>query len=365
MTKQPTNRSDALGRRSVLTGALGVGAAMPLATPAIGQNSGMIFTLATDRPAEATDLAARLRMVSEDRFDFAIEQINAGDRGTLLERVGTGQFDFYLACENVNVGRNPAFGLFAAMPMGMSPSEFQAWRVAGTGQTRWDSLAATYGVKPLAAGEDGPQAMWTRRPLTSMEDLRDAPVGALGLSLRNLRTMGVEAVDLTTSNLDISKLAGLEGITLQQMLASDLISQFPHMLTPNGNRPMAARSAGINLLLWLALTDADRLLVERTLDAHHGRHRLQTQHKAAFAMISGRDRVIATPTPADLWDASRAASSALVREMIATGGMGRIAMEEYMYFLEDVTPWSEIGEVRYVKGRHETLPMSDTSEGAR
>ena len=332
-------------------------AALPLAGPALAQGR-TTLTLMADRPEDAAELAARVAAASGGRLALEVTPVPMTARPEMLARTGEGATDMYMGSEEAFVATDPGFGLMAAMPGGMSPSELEGWIAAGDGQLLWDELSAEHGVKAFLAGDDGPQAIWSRAPLGGLSDLTGGTVGSTGLGLAALREMGADAVDIHAAGTDASDLVAIEGLSPVEMVETGLIDAFPHMATPNAGRPMSARSVGVNLARWDGLTEADRTLLGRAIAAQHGLSRARTLHRASAALRARGDAAEARAMPAEIWDAQIAASNAVMGSLLDADALRADLADAYLYFLADVAGWSEIGEAAFFLGRNRALTVS-------
>ena len=86
-----------------------------------------------------------------------------------FDAVSQGKADMYHAAEYYWQGRSLAFNFFAAVPMGLLARELNAWVHFGGGQELWDELAARFSIKPMLAGNTGPQmGGWFKKPIRSV-----------------------------------------------------------------------------------------------------------------------------------------------------------------------------------------------------
>lgn len=337
-------------RRNVLGLGLGMGAAS-LAAPALAQTR-TTLTLVTDREAPARALADRVAAVADGSLALDV-QVTPAAYKDFLTQVGGGDADMYMGSEEAFVDTHLAFGLFAAMPGGMSTSELEGWISASDGRLMWDDLSAEHGVKAFLAGCDGPQPIWSKAPLTGPGDLINGAVGSTGLGLTLLAAMGAGNVVDIRDGADLAGLDALEGLSLLQMRDAGLLDSFPHMTAANVARPMSGRSVGLNLAKWEGLSDEDRMLLESCITASHGMDRIKALHEGALA---AQDASITAHTmPAEIWDAQTAATNAVMISILDTNDIGADAADAYLYFLTDVAGWSEIGEAAFTQGRNREL----------
>ncbi|MEH6524230.1 hypothetical protein [Sulfitobacter sp.] len=340
-------------KRRTLLGA-GLGVAAVAAAPVAAQDQ-LSLSLVTDRIAAASDLSARISAMSGGRITVEVREADSDAAPGFLDDVSGGAADMYLTSQDAFVSRNPAFGLFAAMPGGMSASELESWILVGDGQLVWDALGEEFGIKCFMAGDDGAMPVWSREPINGLAGLQSGPVGSTGLGLQLLTEMGVGTVVDVMSGADYGPLLALEGFSAAQMAASGLLSSFPHMTTPNAGRPSATLSVGVNLSRWSSLSETDRFLIERGIIAEHGTQRALAMHNNVVTLGEVGPAVTAHEMPQDIWDAQIAAANTVLANMFDAGDFAADAADAYLYYIGDVAGWSEIGETAYFLGRKEAL----------
>lgn len=339
-------------RRTLLSA--GVGAAALAATPVVAQDR-LALSLVTDRADAAASLAARLAAVSGGRISVDVQTAGSDAAPGFLDTVSGGGTDMYLTSQDAFVARNPAFGLFAAMPGGMSASELESWVLIADGRFMWDLLGEDAGIKGFMAGDDGAMPLWSRSPISGLSDLTSGRVGSTGLGLKALAEMGVTDTADIRAGADISSLTALEGLSATQMAQAGLLDAFPHMTTPNAGRPSAMLSVGVNLSRWSALSEADQLLIERCITAEHGTQRAKALHNNVVSLANAGSSVTAREMPQDIWDAQIAAANTVLAQMFDAGDLAADTADAYLYFIGDVAGWSEIGETAYFLGRKRAL----------
>ncbi|MEJ6403575.1 hypothetical protein [Yoonia sp. 2307UL14-13] len=338
-------------KRRTLLGA-GLASASVLAVPATAQNR-LALSLVTDRPDAANALAERVAKVSSDRITIEVAASDAADAAGFLDGVSGGGSDMYLTSSDAFVARNPAFGLFAAMPGGMSASELESWVLVADGRFMLDLLGEEFGIKAFIAGDDGAMPIWSRAPLQGLSDLIGGTVVSAGLGLNVLTEMGVGNTVDVMSATDLGGATAIEGLSITQMAAAGLLETFPHMATPNAGRPSAMLNLGVNITTWSNLPESDRMLLERCIMAEHSTQRALALHRNVTAIADAT--VTAQAMPQDIWDAQITAANAVMTGMFDAGDVAADTADAYLYFISDVAGWSEIGETAYFLGRKQAL----------
>ena len=341
-------------RRTFLGGALGV--TTVAATPVVAKDK-ITLSLVTDRQSAAAALAVRIASISDERISVDGRATGSEKGLSFLDDVSGDGADMYLTSPDAFVSLNPALGLFSAMPGGMSASELESWLFVSDGRLMWDTLGEALGIKSFIAGDDGAMPMWSRKPITGLPDLLSGPVGSTGLGLQVLTEMGIRKVVDVMSNTDVSPMIALEGFSPAQMAQLDLLSEFPHMTTPNANRPSATTSVGINLSRWGALSEADQHLIERCITAEHGTQRSLAMHNNVLTLAQAGSAVTTHDMPQDIWDAQIASANVVLANMFDAGDAAADAADAYLYFIRNIADWSEIGETAYFLGRKQALTL--------
>jgi len=340
-------------KRRAFLGA-GLGVAATAAAPAVAQDRTSL-SLVTDRADVASALAARVAAVFDGRITLDVSVAGSDEATGFLDTVSAGNADMYLTRQDAFVLRNPAFGLFTAMPGGMSTSELESWVLVSDGRMMWDALAEEFGVRCYMAGDDGAMPLWSRTPINELADLLSGPVGSTGLGLSLLAEMGIsDGVDIMSGG-DLGSLVALEGFSAARMAASGLLSSFPHMTTPNAGRPSAMLAVGVNMSRWSGLSETDQFLLERCIMAEHGTQRALALHQNVVALNVAGSSITAHEMPEDIWAAQIAGANAVMARMFDAGNLAADAADSYLYFIGDVAGWSEIGETAYFLGRKEAL----------
>lgn len=342
-------------RRTVLGLGLGMGAVAASANPAAAQGA-VSLTLKTDFADMGAALADRVSRTSGGEITINVEAMDAG--AGLLADVSGGSADMYLTVEDAFIAENPAFGFFACTPGGMSPSEFEAWVIVSDGRYMWDLLGESYGIKSFMAGDLGPMPIWSKAAIGSMSDLLNAKVGSSGLALMALQEMGVANVtDISDPGADLGGLDVIDGLSVAKMADRDLLGQFSHMTSANALRPMCGLSLGVNAESWAGLSETQQAMVERCIMAEHGVQRALAMHQNASVLSGAGDAVTSHAIPEDIWAAQMSAASGVVSSMFDAGDVPADTADAYLYFIEDVARWSEIGEAAFFNGRNSALSL--------
>ncbi|MEM0934683.1 MAG: hypothetical protein AAF646_03730 [Pseudomonadota bacterium] len=340
-------------RRHFLSKALTAGAG-GLATPMLATQAAAqgieSFTLLTDRPERGAAFAARVAAITGGRITISVTDAPADV--AMFDRVAAGQADLCLAPCDAFLDRAPALGLFAAMPFGMSSTEVEAWVMASDGQEMWDAIAGDFGLRFSLAGDEGTAPLWSKAALGDVAGLQ---VGALGLSAQSFDVLGAQVLDLRSSEIARGALDMIEGLSPAQMVAAGLAEAFPNVSLANPNRPSGLVALGMNAARMSALSEGDRFAIERTAKAHHAGMRTARYHEDALALASLG--ATASPLPDALWSGMREAAEEVLNTVFESGPKAAAAVDAYIYFLAEVSIWSDIGEAAYYAGRKQVAAL--------
>lgn len=247
-------------RRHFLRGAIAAPAA--LAAPALAQNRRelrMVTAWPKNFPGLGTGADRLARAIGEaTEGALRIQVYAAGElvpAADAFDAVIDGTADIYHAPDYYFRDKSPAFNFFTSIPYGMIAAEFDAWIYHGGGQKLWDDLSASFGIKPLLAGNSGVQAFgWFRREIKSIEDFRGLRFRVAGLASEVLRMFGVEAAPLAANEIfdafKIGVLDGAEWVGPWNDLALGLHRLARYYYFPGVMEPSAALTCGFNKRLW-------------------------------------------------------------------------------------------------------------------
>lgn len=262
-------------RRFLAAGALGAGAgaASSLAAPAIAQDVTRLRCVTT-WPANFPGLGYAPQRIAEyaetmSGGSLQIEVYAAGELAPAFEAfdvVSSGGADMYHGAEYYWQGKSPAFNFFAAVPFGLTATDFTAWINFGGGQELWDALAAEFGIKPFLAGNTGHQTGgWFRNEIETLEDFRGLTMRIPGLGGEVIRQLGGSAIALSGGEIFQSLQSGAIDATEWVGPWNDLAFGFhritPYYYSPGFHEPGTALSLGINLERWEGLSAEHQAII--------------------------------------------------------------------------------------------------------
>lgn len=292
-TKASTSENKPINRRNLLRGAGLVGAAAVVAACDSGSQSS-----SAGAPAIVSK-QRQLKMVTSwpknfpglgtgaERLGKRIEALSGGSikvkvyaAGELVgalggfDAVSQGKADMYHAAEYYWQGKSPAFNFFAAVPMGMTASEMNAWVRFEGGQELWDELSGKFGIKPFLAGNTGVQmGGWFQKDISSLDDFQGLRIRMPGLGGEVLKRVGATPVTkqggeifqaLSQGNIDAT-----EWIGPWNDLAFGFHSIVKNYYYPGIHEPGTSLSLGLNKDLWEDMTPQEQEIISAAAAAEN------------------------------------------------------------------------------------------------
>ncbi len=191
-----------------------------------------------------------------------------------FDTVSQGKADIYHGAEYYWQGKSPAFNFFAAVPMGMTSTEMDAWIYHDGGQELWDELCAPFNIKPFMAGSTGTQmGGWFRKEINNLQDLQGLRMRMPGLGGEVIRRMGATpvtkagneiAMALSQGNIDATEWVGP-----WNDLAFNLHEYAKYYYYPGIHEPGTALGVGLNLHIWEDFNDWEKSIWRAACRAEH------------------------------------------------------------------------------------------------
>lgn len=223
----------------------------------------------------AERLAKRIETLSDG--NIKVKVFAAGELvGALggFDAVSQGKADMYHAAEYYWQGKSPAFNFFAAVPMGLTASEMNAWIRFEGGQELWDELSGRFGVKPFLAGNTGVQmGGWFQTDINSLEDFQGLRIRMPGLGGEVMKRVGATPVTkqggeifqaLSQGNIDAT-----EWIGPWNDLAFGFHSIVKNYYYPGIHEPGTSLALGLNKELWDDMSPREQEIIQSAAAAEN------------------------------------------------------------------------------------------------
>jgi TRAP-type mannitol/chloroaromatic compound transport system substrate-binding protein len=256
------------------------------------------------------------------------------------------------------IGKNPAFNFFATIPYGMTANEHYAWIRYGGGQQLWDEISAEFGVKPLLAGNTGPQmGGWFIKEIKSLKDLQGKRLRYPGLGGELLRQVGATPVNIPGGELftalQSGTIDGAEWISPWNDLAFGLQRVCKHYYYPGFHEPGHAFALYVNLELWNSFTAREKSIFEAAAEMENSSMigEYNTYNQASLERLVNEHDVQIHKWPDDVLDRL----SGIVDEVIATDAardpFASKVYKSWKSFLKNQRQWAAINTIPYLKAR--------------
>jgi TRAP-type mannitol/chloroaromatic compound transport system substrate-binding protein len=339
-------------RRHFLRGALAAPAA--LATPALAQGRRelrMVTAWPRNFPGLGTGAERLARAIGEaTEGALKVRVFAAGElvpASGAFDAVIDGTADLYHAPDYYFRDKSPAFNFFTTIPFGMIAAEMDAWIYHGGGQQLWDEISASFGIKPLLAGNSGVQAFgWFRREIKSIEDFRGLRFRVSGLAGEVLRAFGVEPAPLAPNEIfdafKIGVLDAVEWVGPWNDLALGLHKLARFYYFPGVMEPSAALTCGFNKRLWDGLLPGHKRAIADAVAADN--QLMQAEFYArnvdALDTLKGEHGVQIRRLPDDILRALGTAAGDVVARLGRADAATRKVHDSYLAFRKRAIAWS-------------------------
>ncbi len=219
---------------------------------------------AVSGPADqARRLARRIATMSEGRYGFDV--VSAPASG--LAAVRAGDADLYYGSEHDHLDQHRALAYFAGLPgdRGIAARHLTAWMLVGGGETLWDDLAGSFGIKAMLAGHSGDAAVFrATRHVATMSELAGQTVAVTGLARDVVRGFGLEPAVVAAGEVAAAMTRGdvlaaeLGGALTSHALG--VTTAAPYVVGTSINRHGSALSLGMRRAFWDDLSASDQAI---------------------------------------------------------------------------------------------------------
>ena len=319
--------------------------AWPKGLPGLGTGAERLARAIT----EATEGALLIRVFPAGEVVPAAQAFDA---------VIDGGADLYHAPDYYFRDKSGAFNFFTTIPFGMTAAEMDAWIYYGGGQRAWDEIAAPFGIKPLLAGNSGPQAFgWFRKEIKSIEDFKGMRMRLAGLGGDVLRAHGADAVALPPGEIFAAfkegRLDGAEWVGPWSDLALGLHKLGRFYYFPGVFEPSAAVTCGFNKKVWDGLPASHKRAIASAAAADNALMQAEFNARNIDALATLR---------AEHGIQTRRLSEDIIRQLGATAGEAVAAMgtadaatrkvyESFLAFRRRAMAWSSIADQALLAAR--------------
>ncbi len=361
-------------RRTFLTGGA-VAATSAVAAPAVAQGRRelkMALAWPLNYPGYGTSaqiLAKKITEATEGRL--SVKPYGANEIvpvSEMFDAVADGRVDMYHAIDYYWEDKDPAFNFFASVPFGLSPIEMDTWLNRYGGQELWDQLSARYNIKPLAAGNTGVQmGGWFNKRIDSEADLRGLRIRVTGLAAEVYKSFGAETVVVpggrVVDALKSGEIDGAEWVGPWNDMALGLHRAARYYYHPGYHEPGTQISVGINLDLWIGLSEGEKELIKMACRTEAVRMlaEFNSRNAAAITQLVRDGQVQILGFPDNLLNEFGKASSEVAMRLAASSDHATAIFDNFVSARYQLLRWTKVAEDAFLLARR--LPFDyDRSE---
>ena len=261
--------------------------------------------------------------------------------------------DLGLVTASALVDRDAGFAFVTGLPgnQALNAASLDEWLIRGGGQPLLDQLAATHGLKVLAAAHSGDSFLWSRSPFESAADFAGKAVQADGLARHVAAGLGAEpwrildgepAASFAQGSLAAVE-CGIEGLVSAQLHTHTRYA-IGGALAPHGT----TAALTVKLETWQAFSPAEQALISAAARTNYLE---SVALNRTMAMLNGRSlaqsfNIALAPSADALSTAIQTVSRAMVASAAASSTAAKNLNASYMSFL--MNPLNSNGENCYV-----------------
>jgi TRAP-type mannitol/chloroaromatic compound transport system substrate-binding protein len=308
-----------------------------------------------DGPGSATDLARRIREMSDGRLN--IQVFGAGELVPAFEgfdAVRAGTVEMNHANSYFWTGKTFAAQYFTAVPFGMNFQGMNGWLYDGGGQQLWNEVYEPFGMIAMPCGNTGVQMSgWFKKEINSVADLKGLKMRIPGLAGRVYANLGVDVKVLPGGEIfpalerGVIDAAEFVGPFQDRRLGLQKAAKFYY--TTGWHESATVSELLINKAAWQKLPKDLQSIVENAAAACNviSEGWCQRNNSEAMEDLIRNQKVIARPLPDSVVKALRDETDKVLAEAIAKDPLTKKVHDSYFAFKAKFDRWSEISEEQY------------------
>jgi TRAP-type mannitol/chloroaromatic compound transport system substrate-binding protein len=332
-----------------------------LAAPALAQGTRELkFVTAwpRDNPGLGTSaqrIADRITALSNGRLKVTLyaagELVGAYES---FDAVASGDADIYHGVEYYWQDKHKAFPFFAAVPLGLTAHELEAWVQFGGGQELWDELSGQFGIKPFLAGNTGVQmGGWYQNSIETLEDIKNLKMRIPGLGGEVIKRLGGQTIDVPGDKI-------LDALKSGEINAAEWVGPFTDMafgfqnvlknyMFPGFHEPGTARCLGVNSALWESLTPSDQEIIRTVASSENDMMMadFNANNGKALASLIENHGVKLQMYPKEVWSTVAKVSRDVVMEIGFVDDISQRIVDSWTAFQKRVSEWQQVSDISY------------------
>ncbi len=217
-----------------------------------------------------TGLSKKIDRLSGGTFSVAFHEPNElAPAKEVISAVSEGKIDGAWSGAGWFSSKDSAFNFFSSVPFGPSISEYLAWLYEGGGLELSRQMFHKYNVHNVPCGMISPEAAgWFPKEIRNVEDLSGLRMRIFGLGAMVMQKLGVETVQLTSTDLMTAFESGevdaaeYSAPAIDQPLGFSKYAKFYYF--PGWQQQATLFMLFINKTRWDALPDQHKAMIEIT-----------------------------------------------------------------------------------------------------
>lgn len=188
-----------------------------------------------------------------------------------LDAVGAGILQGHITDPSYFAGKNPAFAVYGNMVGAWSdPYQFLGYMRDAGGEDRYNALVEPYNVHLIRAGAMIPEALVSKRKITTMEDFKGLKIRAPEGMVSNIfQLAGAAPVNLPTSEVYTALEKGVIDAADYTVFATNYTQGYhrfaPYAIYP-GFHSMPMMAVSLNKDIWDDLSSDDQQMLKDSID---------------------------------------------------------------------------------------------------
>lgn len=188
-----------------------------------------------------------------------------------LDAVGAGILQGHITDPSYFAGKNPAFAVYGNMVGAWSdPYQFLGYMRDAGGEDRYNALVEPYNVHLIRAGAMIPEALVSKRKITTMEDFKGLKIRAPEGMVSNIfQLAGAAPVNLPTSEVYTALEKGVIDAADYTVFATNYTQGYhrfaPYAIYP-GFHSMPMMAVSLNKDIWDGLSSDDQQMLKDSID---------------------------------------------------------------------------------------------------
>ena len=353
-----------LNRRKLFarSGAVAVGAAASLATPAIAQTAPELKWRLTSSFPKALDtiygtgetFARYVREATDGKFQiqvFAANEIVPGLEAA--NAAGAGTVEMCHTCSYYYWGKDPTFAFGTAVPFGLNARQQNAWMYYGGGIDLMNDFYAGHNLVGFPCGNTGAQmGGWFTKEIKSVEDLKGIKMRIAGFAGKVMSQLGVVPQQIAGGEiyqaLEKGTIDAAEWVGPYDDEKLGFYKVAPHYYYPGWWEGGAMLHIMTNSAKWAELPATYQSIIKTAAQAANADMlaKYDAVNPGALKKLAAAGAKLA-PYPQDVMEACFNTSKAAYAEISASNAPFKKIHDSLMAFRSDAYLWAQFSEYQF------------------